>query len=180
MEAISASGSPLSLLRTSLTSAISPIPWSANFKLNWKKGKIHGAQDQLPSQSQLRLYYVRTPEYTYLPVGLHHLIFKTLLLPLDLLSELVRQFIPVENSSVQVKAARVIWLLTISAENAAEGWALNTQLPMQHMSLTMQTECQYTRKAWTNVTQAQTPGDVALPLCIDTFRSLTCQCVGKC
>lgn len=64
---------------------------------------------------------VLTPEYVYLPVGLNHLIYRTLLFPLNLLSQLVRQFISVENNSAQVGASRVIRFLTASAHRAADG-----------------------------------------------------------
>lgn len=55
MEAIPASGSPLSLLRISSTLAgyfFHAIVYKCQIEL--KKGKIHGAQDQLPSQSHFR------------------------------------------------------------------------------------------------------------------------------
>lgn len=64
---------------------------------------------------------VLAPEYVYLPVGLNHLIYRTLLFPLNLLSQLVRQFISVENNSAQVGASRVIRFLTVSAHRAADG-----------------------------------------------------------
>lgn len=56
------------------------------FQIEPEREKNPGAQDQLPSPSLLRHVLCQTPERTQLPVGFNHLIFRPLLLPLDLRS----------------------------------------------------------------------------------------------
>lgn len=134
------------------------------FQIELEGWKNHGAQDQLPTRSHSRHVLGQEPEYAYLLVELKHLIFRALLLPPDLPSWWVRQFIPVENSPVQVEAARVIRLLTIPAQDAAEGWGLNTPLPTSAQSSSTMDRVQSAGKALTNVTQAQMPRGTRLGL----------------
>lgn len=66
--------------------------------------------------------------------------------------------IPVENSPGQVEAARVIRLLTLPAQDAAERWGLDTRLPTPAQSPSTMGRVQSTGKALTKVTQVQMPG----------------------
>lgn len=157
MEAISEGGSPLSLLTTSPTSAIDPTWWSANFKLNWKKEKFMEPRiNCLVKAMEGMSSYVRRPEYTYLLGDLT-------ILSSEHCCFLLTGYRNGWGSSFPWKTAQYRWKLQGSPGSLPS--LPRKQREDEHsaayaarLSLTMQTKCQDTRRAWTKGREAQTPG----------------------
>lgn len=150
------------------------------FQIELKKGKIRGAQDRLPSQSRLRHVLCQNSRIHISACGTSPSYLQNTAAsswPAIIIGEAVH------SCGKQFRTGGGCKGHLVPHHFCRGRRRRSTEHPATHaahLSLTMQTECQYTRTALTNVTQAQTPGDEALPLCIDTFRSLTFQCVGKC
>lgn len=88
----------------------------------------------------------------------------------------MRLLIPAENSLVQVEAAGVIRLLTTPAKDAAEGWGVNTQLPMSAQSPSAQAQRGPGQQESSTFNKGEVgagthPPDEALPPWIRTFLS---------
>lgn len=161
MEAISASGSPLSLLRTSPTSAISLTWWSAHFKLNWKKEKFMEPRINCLVKATEGMSYVGMPEYTYLLGDLT-------ILSSEHCCFLLTGYRNWWGSSFLWKIVQYRWKLQVSLGSSPS--LPRKQRKDEHLaayaarlSLTMQTECQDTRRALTKGREVKTPGGGALP-----------------